>query len=174
MTHAWTFLRRTASAVPCGLIALTLPIAALAAKPAKEPPKAATWSAAASKADLARGDAAEIVVSVKLEPNWHTFSLTQPKGGPLPTTLELAEPGCVQQAGPIAQSEFHKRHEPLFDMDVEEFSGSATFRVPVKVRPDAKAGKCALKLVATYQACDNKICLPPKPVPMDVRLTIKP
>ncbi len=60
-----------------------------------------------------------------------------------------------------------------FNMEVEFYLGEAVFSLPVKVAANAAAGTHALTVNASYQACDNRVCLPPRTVrvmvPVEVR-----
>lgn len=49
-------------------------------------------------------------------------------------------------------------HDPVFDMEVESYAGSAGFVLPVKIAADARPG------AARHQTCDGKQCLPPRTV----------
>ena len=114
-----------------------------------------------SEATLAAGAGTEIAVQISLEPGWHIYSLTQPAGGPTPTALSLEPCQALEPAGPVRQGRFEAQFEPLFGVNVESFSGTAEFWVPVRVLPTAKAGAYDCAVRVRYQACNGKVCLPP-------------
>ena len=59
-----------------------------------------------------------------------------------------------------------------FGMEVELYEGEAMFTLPVKVAAGAAPGAQKLVVSASYQSCNNKVCLPPKTVKVEVPVTI--
>jgi len=62
--------------------------------------------------------------------------------------------------------------DPSFGMEVELFEGEAVFTVPVRVTAGATPGAQKLVVSASYQTCNNKLCLPPRTVKVEVPVTI--
>src|SRR4051794_14551943 len=62
---------------------LSLPSAAQFAKPK------AQWTAQLVPADARAGEGAQVVLTAKIEPEWHIYSLTPVKNGPVPTSFAL-------------------------------------------------------------------------------------
>jgi thiol-disulfide isomerase/thioredoxin len=117
----------------------------------------------ASLADnaLLPGATSEIAVTALLDAGWHIYSLTQPAGGPIATTVKLDPCGVLGQTGEIRQGSFEKHREPAFAVEVESFSGKAEFWIPVRVPPTATVGRHTCAVHVRYQACNGQICLPP-------------
>src|SRR5580692_7452979 len=61
------------------------------------------WSAVLTPAGIRAGEGGQIVVKAVIEPGWHIYSLNQAKGGPKPTTIELADGSALQVAGDPAE-----------------------------------------------------------------------
>src|SRR5262249_37491551 len=81
---------------------------------------------------------------------------TTPKGGPIPTTLALADtPAKIYQPKP------GRRFDPNFNLDTETFEKEVVFQVVTELKKDA-FGAVELTANVRYQACDSKQCLPPK------------
>jgi hypothetical protein len=59
-----------------------------------------------------------------------------------------------------------------FNMEVELYEGEATFTLPLKVAAGTAAGAQTLVVNASYQSCNNKICLPPKTVKVELPVTV--
>ena len=57
-------------------------------------------------------------------------------------------------------------------MEVELYEGEAMFALPVKVAAGAAPGPQKLVVSASYQSCNNKLCLPPKTVKVELPITI--
>lgn len=135
-------------------------------------PTPVTVQAAVGDAPLAPGAAVEIAVRATLASGWHIYSLTQPAGGPIPTAVKLDPCGTLEVAGPVRQGAFEKHMEPAFGVDVESFTGTAEFWVPVKVAATAKPGTTTCTVRVRCQACDGKVCLPPTDYVAEVKLTV--
>ena len=108
-----------------------------------------TWTASVP-------DAKGIVrLHAEIQAGWHLYSTTKTEG-PIPTTIKALPPLVL--AGPVTQSTPIKKLDPNFNAQVEYFSGSAEFQIPVK--GDAATGK----LTVEYQICSDNTCEPPKTV----------
>ncbi len=75
-------------------------------------------------------------------------------------------------AGAVQAPEPQVIQDATFGMEVELYEGEAVFALPVKVAPDAALGPQKLIVSASYQSCNNKICLPPKTVKLELPVTI--
>jgi thiol:disulfide interchange protein DsbD len=135
-------------------------------------PTPVTVQASVGDAPLAPGAAVEIAVKATLASGWHIYSLTQPAGGPVPSTVKLDPCGVLEVAGPVRQGAFERHEEPAFGVEVESFTGTAEFWVPTKVVPTAKPGTSTCKVRVRCQACDGKICLPPTDYVAEVQLIV--
>ena len=96
-----------------------------------------------------------------IEPGWHLYSLTTPKGGPNPTTVSLAENPAVA-AVHVYQPKPERKFDPNFQLETETFEKSLTLLLEIDLKPDAAAGSTNLTAQVRYQCCTDKICLPPK------------
>jgi hypothetical protein len=47
------------------------------------------------------------------------------------------------------------------------YTDMAEFTLPVRVAADARPGRQPLKVSARFQSCDEKQCLPPRPVTLE-------
>src|SRR5262249_32400141 len=66
------------------------------------------------------GSTVALKLTAKLEEGWHLYSLTTPKGGPIPTTASLTENPAI--AGfKIYQPKPERRFDPNFNLDTETF-----------------------------------------------------
>jgi thiol-disulfide isomerase/thioredoxin len=145
----------------------------LAALPASSaPPTPVSVQATVGEAPLALGATVEISVKATLDAGWHIYSLTQPAGGPVATTVKLDPCNVLETAGPARQGTFEKHLEPAFGVDVELFSGTAGFWVPVRVVAKAKPGAYTCAVRVRGQACDGKICLPPSDYVAEVKFVV--
>lgn len=101
----------------------------------------------------------EVVVELGLEPEWHTYSLTQNNPmGPLASVLTVRDTSLYKKVGnPYSKSPMHKEFEPAFDMEVEYYETEAVFRQKVQLLKKT----ATIKGVFEYQVCNQERCLPP-------------
>jgi thiol:disulfide interchange protein DsbD len=120
-----------------------------------------SWSGKMDKAQVKPGEKAKLVLTAKIDPGWHLYSLTQPPP-PRKTKIALAEGSVFTLEGEPQQSKPVKAYDPNFQIDTETFENSATFTVPVRVAADAVPGPQKIVAKVTFQACDEHQCLPPR------------
>jgi hypothetical protein len=137
------------------------------------PPDAISWHVSeAPSAPVKAGARLSVRLAAKVQPGWHLYSMKPVPEGPIPTRIWIAEGQPFALAGPVLASKPQTMHDPSFDMDVEFYEGEAGFTLPVQVAAAAPAGPQKAVVSASYQACDNKICLPPKTVKIEVPVTV--
>ena len=114
--------------------------------------------------------------SVKLlaevQEGWHLYSLKPMAEGPIPTRIWIAEGQPFSLAGAIQAPDPQVMQDPSFGMEVELYEGEAVFTLPVRVASGTPPGAQKLVVSASYQSCNNKLCLPPKTVKVELPLTI--
>jgi hypothetical protein len=138
-------------------------------------PAQVEWSLTPPKANTPVKAGAKVAVSVKAQiaQGWHLYSLKKMEDGPIPTTIRLPDGQPFRLAGEIdAPAPMHK-YEEAFQADVEYYEGTVEFTLPVEAGRDAKPGAASLLVSARYQACDNRQCLPPRTVKLELPLEIQ-
>jgi thiol:disulfide interchange protein DsbD len=129
------------------------------------------WSLTPEQSSVAPGGAVLVRLTATLEPGWHLYSPTTPKGGPIPTSLVLTpSPDIVLVR--IYEPKPDQRFDANFQLDTETFEKEAVFLVVVEVRRDAAAGPLDLTAQVRYQSCNDKLCLPPKRKTASASLTV--
>lgn len=118
-------------------------------------------SATAPSVIRSSGDRLTGKVSIEILPGWHISSLTQPDGGPLATEITLRPGQPFRLAGKIIGEKPKIQRSEAFDMDVEYYTGTVTFTLPLIVTNDIKPDT-KLTVEITYQACNDETCLLPK------------
>jgi DsbC/DsbD-like thiol-disulfide interchange protein len=115
-----------------------------------------TWSFASKKLNATTF---EIRLTAQIESGWHIYSQSTPAGGPVPTEIRFAKnplvalPEKVKEVGKLEQ-----KHEPLFGVDVKQYSKTVVFVQKVSVKGKAKT---SLNGVIEYMTCNEEQCLPP-------------
>jgi thiol:disulfide interchange protein DsbD len=115
------------------------------------------WSLAVDS-PAAPGATVAARLTASIDPGWHLYSLSTPKG-PIPTTIRIdGEPAVA--AYRVYQPQPAVKFDPNFQADTETFDNQAVFWIAVELAKDA-AGTVELTAQVRYQACDERQCLLP-------------
>ena len=119
-----------------------------------------SWTLTSAVTKAPAGSAVPLHLKATFQEGWHLYSLTTPKGGPIPTTAALADVPAVAtsklyEPPPIRQ--FDKN----FNLDTELFEKEVDLPLVVALAKDAK-GAVELTANVRYQACNDRQCLPPR------------
>lgn len=84
-------------------------------------------------ADPAGG--AKLVVEAELAPTWHIYSVTQPKGGPTRTKIEITAPGEAKTTGDFTpDNPAHESVSSIYDgLTVEEHEDVVVWTAPLSI-----------------------------------------
>ncbi len=153
-------------------------IAAPGARPPKPPAipegQVSAWHAWVTPASAAPGQKVALTVEAILAKDWHTYSITQPDGGPKATEIFVDDVKELSPLGPFKGSPFEKAHDPAFDMEVESYSDKARFTGEFAVAPDAAPQTLKISGAANAMFCDAINCMPPMDFPFLTELKIVP
>lgn len=152
---------------------LLLLLALLALPLAAQRPHPARWTLKPLAPATAPGAQLLLELKVELDEPWHMYSLTTPKGGPIVSTIQLAESPVVEKTGIYAKPALRK-FDPNFNIDTETYDKEATFYLLASIRSTAPAGDAELTANMRYQLCTEKECLPPKRVAAAAAIRIDP
>jgi DsbC/DsbD-like thiol-disulfide interchange protein len=108
----------------------------------------------------------------KVEPGWHMYSMKPLAGGPVPTRIWISDAQPFLFAGAVRADAPMLAQDPSFNMEVETYEGEASFLLPLRVAGDVEPGSQVLLVNVSYQACNNKICLPPKTAKVTLAIDI--
>ncbi|MBX3413457.1 MAG: thioredoxin family protein [Pirellulales bacterium] len=108
---------------------------------------------------------AKLFITAKIAEPWHIYSITQKKGGPLPTKITLAPSDAY-----LVDAEFRaspapeKRTEPdLYgDLVIEEHTEEVTWWAPIEFANGIDPRALTINGKINVQACNDESCLPPK------------
>jgi len=115
--------------------------------------------------DVKSGNTVTVVLKTEVEPGWHLYSLDQPKGGPIATTIKVGEGLQFEIAGKIETPAPKVQPDPNFIVDgkpleTKFFVDQASFTIPLKALTDAPADSIAIDV--RFQLCNDTVCLPPR------------
>ncbi|MCX6626552.1 MAG: protein-disulfide reductase DsbD family protein [Candidatus Solibacter sp.] len=115
------------------------------------------WS---GEATCASADSCSVKLSAAIQEGWHIYALSQPTGGPIPLKISTPASSAFALASPIAEAKTVQKHfEPNFKMDTLYYLKSANFDLELKRTGPAEGD--TLSVDARFQACSDRLCLPP-------------
>ena len=123
-------------------------------------------------APVKAGATFRVTLVAAAQDGWHFYSLRPIAEGPIPTRIWIGEGQPFSLAGGVQASEPQVMQDASFGMEVELYEGEAVFTLPVRVAAGAALGAQKLVVSASYQSCNNKVCLPPKTVKVEVPVTV--
>jgi len=147
------------------ILVFALPLCAQRLDPVK-------WSLALEPSKTPPGSKVLARLTAKIDPGWHLYSLSTPKG-PIPTTVQMPENAAIagwQIYQPAPKVDF----DPNFKVNTETFDEAVVFLIPVELKKDGAAGPVEISAQIRYQACDARQCLIPVRKTASAQLTIDP
>jgi thiol:disulfide interchange protein len=131
------------------------------------------WTLTADSTKAPPGSSIGLRLTAKLDDGWHLYSPTTPKGGPIPTTIELA-PNPAIAGYKLYQPKPKRKFDPNFSLDTETFQKEVVFLFTADLKKDVAAGPIDVTAQVRYQSCTDKMCLPPKRKSASLPLSLDP
>lgn len=101
----------------------------------------------------------EIHLIADIGQGWHTYSQTTPDGGPVPTSITFTKNPLITLEGKTKEvGKLEQHNEPLFGVDVKQFSNHVDFVQIVKLKTPVKT---SVGVAVEFMVCNDKQCLPP-------------
>ncbi len=101
----------------------------------------------------------EIHLTATINKGWHVYSQTTPDGGPIPTSISFTKNPLLTLQGKSKEvGKLEQHNEPLFGVDVKQFSDRVDFVQVIKLKA---AVKTSVDVAVEYMVCNDKQCLPP-------------
>ncbi len=169
---------------PSRLILLVL--ALLAHTAWAQPQSPVTVSATPMRTEVRPGDQLPIAITFEIEEPWHIWP-NKPEVPPeldgftpVPTALQL-QSGAPAPSGITIAFDHTQWPAPksiltgavsATPIRIKSYGGMFTAFIPVLIDPDAAPGPRELKLLATFQSCDDKVCLAPDEATLSITLNV--
>jgi len=136
--------------------------------PAGEPVVAVESQFTAPTAD----EPARLFVTAKIKPGWHIYSITQPPGGPITTTINLAPSEAYRLTGDFQAATLPEtKVEPRFGgLEVEKHHGEVTWYAPIELVAGVDPAALTIEGAIRAQSCDDNSCVAPQRFPFAARL----
>lgn len=157
--------------VRVSVLALTFALAAAPA--AQRPTDIVKWSTEPPATTVRAGGTAKIALNARIEEGWKLYSLTQPKGGPIPLAIGVAKGAPFTLSAKEITSPAPKvQKDEVFSIDTQYYEDQAAFVLPVAVPKTTTPGEHTVPLEVTFQACGKEICLRPFTQKLEVKVTV--
>jgi len=151
------------------LICAVLAVAAIWAAPTDP----AAWKLEnAGGKPVKAGGRFQVKLVAAIQPGWHLYSLKPVAEGPIPTRIWVGEGQAFALTGAAQAPEPTTMHDSSFDMEVEFYEGETPFTLPLKAAAGS-AGQQTLTVNVSYQSCNEKLCLPPKTIKVQLPMTVQ-
>jgi suppressor for copper-sensitivity B len=101
-----------------------------------------------------------LTLSAVMDPGWHVYSLTQPKGGPQKSEIKVTEAPQFKRLG-----EFQPDHPPhvkppsVFPVPEEEHAGAVIWSAPIELAEGVDPQSLTIDVAYSGQVC-AKACIP--------------
>jgi DsbC/DsbD-like thiol-disulfide interchange protein len=142
---------------------------------AQGPIQPVQWAVSvATKAPIEAGAKTTFDLTADIQEGWHVYGLVQPSGGPTPLHVALEDNEAVQAAGAVSGTAPTRKHDPSFDLETQVYTRSFILHVPVQVKQHPAAGEQSVSVSVRFQACSDRICLPPRTVHVSAPIEIRP
>ncbi len=146
-------------------------------------PQVVDVSVTPMRSEVTPGDQLAIAVVLDHKNGWHTNpdKPVVPKSwqglfDPIPTAITFKAPGGVT----VRETQFPPTHTISVDLvgsgkpePYAVFEGNAVVYVPIEIAKDA-SGELVIPITVDFQACDDKVCMPPETLQLSVTLRVDP
>jgi hypothetical protein len=123
------------------------------------------WSYSVKKVSA---DTYTFTAIANIEGDWHIYSQTTGKGGPVPTKINFNKNPLVTIVGATKEiGKVKQVYDALFKTNVRFIGETATYTQTVKVRGGVKTN---ISGSVEYMVCDDRQCLPPSKKTFDLKL----
>lgn len=150
------------------LVLLALPVTLLAGSSARaqaSAPQPARWTAKFAPAHpaLRPGQKATLNLTVAIDSGWHVYALTQPPDSPvIATQITVPDGQPLVLSGDIEAPQAESKMDPTIGKRTAFYEDAASFALPLKVNKKARPGKRNFEVDVRFQACNDRLCLPPR------------
>jgi len=120
------------------------------------------WTMTAPRS-MAPGATITTTLTAQIDEGWYIYALSQKPGGPIPMHVALPKntPAPFTLGAVTTTTPAKRKFDPNFQMETEIHEEIASYDVKNTIAARA-AGNQVLRLVITFQTCNERLCLPPK------------
>jgi thiol:disulfide interchange protein DsbD len=123
-----------------------------------------TASAGSHPVPIRAGESFNVVATATIANGWHLYAIDQTSGGPIPTRVTIPDGQAFTLNGAVKEPPPTAKFDPNFNLETRFFEKHVEFIVPVKATAGVSAGASVVNVDVRYQACNDKLCMPPRTV----------
>lgn len=127
-----------------------------------------------AKATTTPGGKITLSLTATIDDGWHLYAISVGPGGPTPTVISVPAGQAFVLDGEISEPAPSSAFDTNFDKTLEFHEGSAKFSIPLKVSLSSGYGMLPARVTASYQTCNDRVCLPPKQVVTSTQVDVRP
>ncbi|MFB9110011.1 protein-disulfide reductase DsbD family protein [Flavobacterium gyeonganense] len=109
-----------------------------------------------------------LIITAKIDKNWHIYSQNVPKGGPAPTAFTFPKSKNYKTIGGVTEPGGHELDDPVFNMRIKYFADKAVFMQNIERKT---ADAFTINASIFFMVCNDNSCLPPGD--KDLKFTFK-
>ncbi|WP_281310106.1 protein-disulfide reductase DsbD family protein [Flavobacterium flavigenum] len=109
-----------------------------------------------------------LIITAKIDKNWHIYSQNVPKGGPAPTAFTFPKSKNYKTIGGVTEPDGHEVDDPVFNMRIKYFADKAVFTQNIERKT---ADAFVINASIFFMVCNDNSCLPPGD--KDLKFTFK-
>lgn len=140
----------------CTIVGLILLLSSSERLHSQRPAEIVKWNASVTKS---ADGSATVALTATIQDGWHVYALSQLPGGPTPLKISLPAGSPFTLQTPVAEGKVTRRDDHNFKMETLYYLTSANFVVSVK--KDGSANAETIPVDVRFQACNDRLCLPP-------------
>ena len=106
------------------------------------------------------GEVVEVELDVIMTDEWHIYSVYKVSEGPLPTEISIGGE-IVGSVAPLTEPKPINKFDPGFETVTYYHEGDTKFKIPFKIKRNAKPGEYKISVDIFYMVCNIRLCYPP-------------
>jgi thiol:disulfide interchange protein DsbD len=118
------------------------------------------------------GEVVEVELDVMMNDEWHIYSVYKVSEGPLPTEISIGGE-IVGSVAPLIEPKPINKFDPGFETVTYYHEGNTKFKVPFKIKRNAKPGEYKISVDIFYMVCNIRLCYPPVTKTDSISITIE-
>lgn len=138
-------------------------------------PQPVQWSAkfASPASVLHPGSKVTLNLTATINSGWHVYAVSQPPDSPvIATDISVPSGQPLALSGNVGAPQAISRMDPTIGKQTDFYENSAVFTLPLKVEKKARAGKHSFEVDVRFQACSDRLCLPPRTEKIETPVSI--
>lgn len=134
------------------------------------------FTASATPSDARPGEFVTVTVKATIDPGWHLYAPATAAPAGTPSTVSATDITAFGDWKPLGATQDRSgpevKFDPNFQADVALYADTAEISRPFRVPENTTSAPPTVSV--RYQTCDDKICLPPTTVDVDIDLEVAP